>query len=152
MVDVGLFHFRLGFFADRLQVHRREAWETDVVGVIRCHGIDAQGHEVVGAALEILHRLFRKSDVLEQEVAIAGALQVGGFVFGGLACQVVRGGAVHRDQCFTVGLWQWEVVDEVFNAAGVQLIRGDIVGHHRGWVAGHQFVFAEVFLVEEHRA
>ncbi|MNO84537.1 hypothetical protein D3C76_758800 [compost metagenome] len=29
VVDVGLFHFRPGFFADRLQIHRAEAWETD---------------------------------------------------------------------------------------------------------------------------
>ncbi|MNJ23716.1 hypothetical protein D3C77_181070 [compost metagenome] len=80
VIDVGLFHFRLGFFADRLQVHRAKTGKTDVVGIRGGHGVDAQGHEVVGAALKVLHRAGRQADVLEQEVAVAGAFQVGGLV------------------------------------------------------------------------
>ncbi|MNT64304.1 hypothetical protein D3C72_2021950 [compost metagenome] len=56
MVDVGLLHFGLGFFANRLQVHRGKTREAYAVGVSSSHGIDAQGHKIVGAPLKILHR------------------------------------------------------------------------------------------------
>ncbi|MNO84538.1 hypothetical protein D3C76_758810 [compost metagenome] len=102
--------------------------------------------------MEILHRLGRQAYVLEQEILVADGFQVRGFFLGGFAGQVILGRHVQGDQRLAVGLRQREVVDEVRDGAGVQLVRGDVVGHHRRRVAGHQFVFAEVFLVEEHPA
>ncbi|MNP46716.1 hypothetical protein D3C76_1407320 [compost metagenome] len=56
------------------------------------------------------------------------------------------------NQGLAVAFGQGEIVDEIADRTGVELPGGNVVGDHGRRVAGHQFVFAEGFFIEEHAA